>query len=691
MLLAHLLVQLARLGAEVVLEVVVEQRRDHRHRARRVEHVHHRRVGVHGLDLDGRVHAGGGSAADEERHLHVAALHLLGDRHHLVERGRDEPREPDHVRADLDGLVEDVLARAHDADVDDVVVVAAEHHPDNVLADVVHVALDRRHQHAARLLLQHVGVLGELARFLLLHERRQVRHGLLHHARRLDHLGKEHLSGSEEVADGVHALHERALDDVERRRVGDGVRASLLGVELDELVNALQERVDQALLHRRRPPLRSSLLRYQVAAASLDLRDALLLLLCAIEELLGGVGAGVEHRSLAHGAQLRLDVVVDRQVAGVDDGHVHAVLDGVVEEHSVHRLADHFEATEREGQVGESAADLGARAGVLDDLGRLDEVDAVVVVLLEARADGEDVEIEDDVNRVEVALLDEHLVGALADAHLRLAVRSLALLVKCHHDDGGAVAADELGLRLELLLADLERDGVDDALALQALEARDGDVELGRVDDHRDLCDLGLRRDQVAELAHAVLAVEHAVVEVDVQQLRAILHLLLRDLRRLAPVVRHDQLLEPDRARNVAALADVLEHAVGRDREVLETRQAHVVRVVRDGARGLHIRDRVSDSLDMIGGSAAAASDHVNQPVHSPLAELGGHVLGREVVATHGVGEAGIGVGVGVASSAVREARHEGAHLVGAEGAVEADAEGLRVLDADPEGLGGLS
>eukprot|EP00961_Rhodomonas_salina_P272878 3687168-Rhodomonas_salina.2 len=30
-------------------------------------------------------------------------------------------------------------------------------------------------------------------------------------------LGKEHLSGSEEVADGVHALHERALDDVERR------------------------------------------------------------------------------------------------------------------------------------------------------------------------------------------------------------------------------------------------------------------------------------------------------------------------------------------------------------------------------------------------------------------------------------------------------------------------------------------
>ena len=39
----------------------------------------------------------------------------------------------------------------------------------------------------------------------------------------------------------------------------------------------------------------------------------------------------------------------------------------------------------------------------LDDADRLDEVDRVVVVLLEAGGDGEDVRVEDDVARVEAA------------------------------------------------------------------------------------------------------------------------------------------------------------------------------------------------------------------------------------------------------------------------------------------------
>ena len=61
--------------------------------------------------------------------------------------------------------------------------------------------------------------------------------------------------------------------------------------------------------------------------------------------------------------------------------------------------------------------------------------------------------------------------------------------------------------------------------------------------------------------------------------------------------------------------------------------------------------------------------------------------------------EAGLGEGVGEASVGVAgdgdvgllgELRQEGIHEVGAEGAVEADGEGLDVLDGGPEGLGGL-
>ncbi len=49
---------------------------------------------------------------------------------------------------------------------------------------------------------------------------------------------------------------------------------------------------------------------------------------------------------------------------------------------------------------------------------RLDEIDAVIVVLLDAGGDGEDVRIEDDVLRREAGLLGQQLVGAGADFDL---------------------------------------------------------------------------------------------------------------------------------------------------------------------------------------------------------------------------------------------------------------------------------
>ena len=46
-------------------------------------------------------------------------------------------------------VCEDLRRRHHHAEVDDLVVVAGEHDADDVLADVVHVALDGRHQDLA--------------------------------------------------------------------------------------------------------------------------------------------------------------------------------------------------------------------------------------------------------------------------------------------------------------------------------------------------------------------------------------------------------------------------------------------------------------------------------------------------------------------------------------------------------------
>jgi hypothetical protein len=89
----------------------------------------------------------------------------------------------------------------------------------------------------------------------------------------------------------------------------------------------------------------------------------------------------------------------------------------------------------------------------LIQLRRLDEVDGVVVVLLDAGGDGEDVGVEDDVLGREVHLVDQDAVGALADLDLALEGVGLALLVEGHHHGGGAVAPDQRGLAPELGLA----------------------------------------------------------------------------------------------------------------------------------------------------------------------------------------------------------------------------------------------
>ena len=290
---------------------------------------------------------------------------------------------------------------------------------------------------------------------------------------------------------------------------------------LDEVDDAVHQRVAEALLDRRLAPRE---IRLALRAGALDRVGQL-------HEPLGGVGPPVEDHVLDVLEQRLADVLVDDQLAGVDDAHVHAGLDGVEQERRVHRLAHDVVAAERERQVADAAADLHARAGRLDDAGRLDEVDRVVVVLLEPGGDRQDVGVEDDVGGIELRLLDQQLVGALTDRHLARDGVGLAGLVEGHDDDAGAVALDQLGLVQEVGFAFLQADRVDHALALHALQAGLDHRPLGAVDHHRHAGDLGLGGDVVQERRHGLLGVEHAFVHVDVDQVGAAADLLGGDVR----------------------------------------------------------------------------------------------------------------------------------------------------------------
>src|ERR1039458_2368601 len=67
-----------------------------------------------------------------------------------------------------------------------------------------------------------------------------------------------------------------------------------------------------------------------------------------------------------------------------------------------------------------------------DPARRLDEVDAVIIVLLHACGDGENVRIEDDVLGRKADLGCQNVVGALTNLGLALERVGLALLVERH-------------------------------------------------------------------------------------------------------------------------------------------------------------------------------------------------------------------------------------------------------------------
>jgi hypothetical protein len=162
-------------------------------------------------------------------------------------------------------------------------------------------------------------------------------------------------------------------------------------------------------------------------------------------------------------------------------------------------------------------------------------------VLLDAGRDGEDIGIEDDVLCGETNLPGQQVIRPPEDRQPTLDGVALALLVERHHDDRRAIALAQPGLAEELVLALLERDRVDHALALELLEPGLEDRPLRAVDHDRYVRDVGLGGDPPQEPGHRRDPVEHRLIHVHVDELRAVGDLLAGNVDRLVLLVLGDE------------------------------------------------------------------------------------------------------------------------------------------------------
>ncbi len=354
------------------------------------------------------------------------------------------------------------------------------------------------------------------------------------------------------------------------------------------------------------------------------------------------------------------------------------------------RLADGIVAAERERHVRDTAGDVHPGEILLDPRTGLDEVDPVGRVLLDTGRQREAVRVEDDVLGREADLFGQDPVSAPADFLAALQVVGLPLFVEGHHDDGGPVLAAQPRLADELLLALFHRDRVDDRFALHVLQAGLDDLPLGRVDHHRNPADVRLGGNQLGEPVHRGDAVDHALVHIDVDDLRTHLDLLQRHRQRGVVVLGLDQVAEPGGAGDVGALTDVHEQGVVGDVERLQTRQPGSHRDLRHLARRLAVDD-LRDLGDVRRRCSAAAADQVDQAGVGEVGDVAGLALRCFVVLAEGVGQAGVRV---ARDEGVRDPRHlgdVGPHFGRAQGAVEADRDRPGVPDRVPERLGDLT
>ena len=125
-------------------------------------------------------------------------------------------------------------------------------------------------------------------------------------------------------------------------------------------------------------------------------------------------------------------------------------------------------------------------------------------MLVDARRDGEDVRVEDDVLRLE-PVRREQLVGTLADFDLALGGVGLANFIEGHDHHSSTVGATFTGEFEEGRLAFLHADRIDDRLSRHALQACLDHAPLRAVDHDRDAGDVRLGSDSLQENRHRLL------------------------------------------------------------------------------------------------------------------------------------------------------------------------------------------
>ena len=310
-------------------------------------------------------------------------------------------------------------------------------------------------------------------------------------------------------------------------------------------------------------------------------------------------------------------------------------------------------------------------------------------MFLDSCGDGENVWVKDDVFGWESNLFGQQGVSPAADRNFAVYFRGLPFLVKRHDNDRCSILTYDPGLPKKFFLTSLEADGVHNPLALKALESGLQHAPSRTVDHDRHTGHIWLAGDQCKKLGHHNGPVEHALIDVHIDDVGAPLNLLPCNGQRLLVTILANQPREGARACHVGAFANDGEAALRTNLQHFET-----------GVPGSHwrrggysrwmLRHGLGNGTDVWRRGATAATDDVEPALGSKIAEHFRHHLGGFVEAAHGVRQTGIGIATRGQWCYPGQIGQMGAEFFWAKRAVDSHTHKIGMGDAHPTGFNRL-
>jgi len=236
------------------------------------------------------------------------------------------------------------------------------------------------------------------------------------------------------------------------------------------------------------------------------------------------------------------------------------------------------------------------------------------------------------------------------------------LLVKAHHDNGRAKPLHLASMAQKHFLALFQRDGVDNALALNTFQSGLYHFPVTGIYHHRHTGNVGFGGNEIQEIGHLLRRLQQAVVHVYVYDDGPVFYLSARDHRRLIILLLFDESQKLARAGHIASLAHVHEIDFGGDIQQVQARKPSGL-----GSRGRHMRllalsQQIISVYEFFCRSAAAAYD-IDQTFVNILGYLGRHALGCLIILPQRVGQPGIGIGRNIIRSLAGKLFEEWFHL----------------------------